>query len=190
MKNRLGAYAFGGYTVFTVDHMAVEGILYIFCAARLGGAENAFDVCFIIRKKGVARSRAVQAHQTQAVIELQILERFDGGTICFEDGPIILCRAFANYGFDSFRGAPGPGISEPQMRKDMQNRVLGTAIECFDAYADVFGAGLGIFNKNIEVAVVVKDAGIEQLELWIFSAAATVFLDQVIVGKFILGIFI
>ena len=52
------------------------------------------------------------------------------------------------------------------------------------------GAGLGVLDEDVEVAVVVEDAGVEQLELRLVLAAAAVLLDQPGVGKLALRILV
>ncbi len=37
----------------------------------------------------------------------------------------------------------------------------------------VFGRGLGVFDKNIEVAILIKDPGVEQFVLEFISTAST-----------------
>ena len=47
----------------------------------------------------------------------------------------------------------------------MQFGGLGATVDRFDANQDVIGSGFSVFNKNVEIAVVVEDSGIDQLEL-------------------------
>ena len=44
-------------------------------------------------------------------------------------------------------------------------RRLGPAVVDRDPHQDVVGRGLGVLDEDVEVAVVVEDAGVEQLEL-------------------------
>ena len=53
-----------------------------------------------------------------------------------------------------------------------------------------FSAGLGVFGKDIEIAVVVKDASVDQFELGRSQTAPPIFLDQTRIGKFRLRIFV
>ena len=59
----------------------------------------------------------------------------------------------------------------------------GPAIEGLDADGDVFRVDLGVLDDDVEVAVLVEDARVEQLVLGALAAAAAVFLDQQAVGK-------
>ena len=60
---------------------------------------------------------------------------------------------------------------------------LGAAVERLDPDADVLGRRLGVLDDDVEVAVVVEDAGVEQLELEALAVAAAVLLDQPAVGE-------
>jgi len=42
---------------------------------------------------------------------------------------------------------------------------LRTAIGDADAYQDVLGGGLGVLDKDVEVAALIEDTGVGQLEL-------------------------
>ena len=52
------------------------------------------------------------------------------------------------------------------------------------------GIGFGVFDEDIEVAVVVEDAGVDQFEFGIVLAAAAVFVDELGVGEFALRILV
>src|SRR5437867_1160662 len=72
----------------------------------------------------------------------------------------------------------------------MNCRRLRPAIMDRDEHEDVLRIRLGVFDEDIEVAVVVEDAGVEQLELRLVFAATTVLLYKPAVGKFTLRILI
>ena len=46
----------------------------------------------------------------------------------------------------------------------MQRRLVRPAIDDGDPHQHVVGAGLGVLDEDVEIAVVVEHAGIEQLE--------------------------
>ena len=52
------------------------------------------------------------------------------------------------------------------------------------------GRGLGEFHEDVEVAVFIEDAGVEQLEFRLVSAATAILGEQPRVGKFLLGILV
>src|SRR5271156_950841 len=132
----------------------------------------------------------METHQPQAVIQLEILQRLCGRAVCFEHDRAIERRAFANYWFRSRPRGPRPSVSKPQMRKNMQDRILGAAIESLDAYTDVLGVGFGILDEDIEIPVVVENAGIEQLEFRPLSRSPAVFFHQMGVRKLSLRVFV
>jgi hypothetical protein len=51
------------------------------------------------------------------------------------------------------------------MRQQVKRRGFGTAIESLDPDADVFRTRLCILDDDVEIAVVVEDARVEQLKL-------------------------
>ena len=55
---------------------------------------------------------------------------------------------------------------------------VGTAIDHGDADQDVVRIRLGVFGENVEVAVLVEDAGVDQLEFRVLAGAAAVDLEQ------------
>ena len=85
---------------------------------------------------------------------------------------------------------PGPRISKPQLRKDMDRRVFRSAIADSNLEQNIFGCSLAILDEHIKVAVFVEGVCIDQLELGILFAPAPVFFDEPIVGEFPLRIFV
>ena len=67
--------------------------------------------------------------------------------------------------------APRPGVAEPERRQQVQRRRLGPAVGDGDADQDVVGRRLRVLGEDVEVAVVVEDAGVDQLELGLALAA-------------------
>src|SRR5215831_7436143 len=99
------------------------------------------------------------------------------------------CRYFSENGpRDSL--SSGPNISEPKRRKHIQRSLLGSAIENRDSNQDVFRSLLGIFHKHIEIAVVFKDASVDQLVLRIVPRPFPVGFYQVVVWECSLRIFV
>ena len=78
---------------------------------------------------------------------------------------------------------PVPGVAEPEGRQDVERRRLGPAVGRGDADQDVIDAGLGVFDRDVEVAALVEDAGVEQLELRLAPAAPRVLLDETLVRE-------
>ena len=53
---------------------------------------------------------------------------------------------------------PRPGVAKPKMRQDVDGRGFRPAIVNGDAHQNVIWRGLGVFDKDVEVTVVVKNA--------------------------------
>ena len=92
-------------------------------------------------------------------------------------------RLARDLGLGLRRRAPGPRIAKPKVRQDVERRGLGPAVVRRDPDRQVLRIGFGVLDEDVEVAIVVEDAGIEQLVLWTLSRAALVLLDQLAVGK-------
>src|SRR5689334_8425432 len=78
---------------------------------------------------------------------------------------------------------PGPCIAKPDRRQKPNRGGFGTAIARGDAHEKIIGAGLGVFDNDIEVAVLPEGAGVEKFELGILLRAASIFRHQFAVGK-------
>src|SRR5262249_25179540 len=59
-----------------------------------------------------------------------------------------------------------------------QDRAFGTAVLNGHLHQQVVRPALGILNNDVKIAVIIKDAGIEQLELRLVSATAAVLLHE------------
>ena len=91
---------------------------------------------------------------------------------------------------DRLRGGPvrfgnprRPVVPEPQRRQEMQLGRVRSPVDRRDLHQDVFRAGLGVLHEDVEVAVVVEDAGVEELVLHLVPRPPAVGLDQIGVGK-------
>src|SRR5690349_11123709 len=86
--------------------------------------------------------------------------------------------------------APGPGVAEPELRKDMESGRFRAAIHGCDLNENVFDICFGVLDKNIEVAVVDENSGIEQFEFGLTPATAPVFFNEKFVREFSLRILV
>ena len=59
-----------------------------------------------------------------------------------------------------------------------------------DRHHDVVGRGFGVFDLHVKIAIVVKDAGVEQFVLRIMPTALGVLRDQVVIRKRRLRVFV
>ena len=76
-----------------------------------------------------------------------------------------------------------PVVPEPQRRQEMQFGRVRSPVDRRDLHQDVFRTGLGVLHEDVEVPVVVEDAGVEQLVLDLVPGTPAVRLHQVGVGK-------
>src|SRR5437667_1826821 len=85
---------------------------------------------------------------------------------------------------------PRPGVTEPQLWEQMDRRRLRPAVADGDKHQNVVRRGLGVFDEDVEIAVVVENAGVEQFELRLVFATTPVLLDQPSIGEFPLRILV
>src|SRR6516165_2103260 len=78
---------------------------------------------------------------------------------------------------------PGPGVSEPELWQQMDQRCFGSAVADVNLHQNIFRGGLGIFDKHIKVTVFVESFCVDQLELWVQFAPATIFFDKPSIGE-------
>src|SRR5438874_6215848 len=103
---------------------------------------------------------------------------------------VVPVRAARDLWLSSGWVGPAPGIAKPQCWDQVQFGILWSAIKGFHANANIFGTGLGILNEDVEVAVIVEDAGIQQLIFHSAAVAPAVLLDQLTIRKFSLRILV
>ena len=72
----------------------------------------------------------------------------------------------------------------------MQRRSFWPAVRNRQANEDVVFVGLGVFCKDIEVAVVIKGSTVDEFKLSCAQAAPPIFLDQTRIRKFRLRVFV
>ena len=76
------------------------------------------------------------------------------------------------------------------MRQQVECRGFGCTVGNGHLHQDVFDIGLGVFDRHVEIAAVVEDSGVEDLELWRTEAAPAAFLDQAGIRELGLWIFV
>src|SRR5215467_2009349 len=86
--------------------------------------------------------------------------------------------------------APRPGIPKPDCRQQAQLRGFWPAIRDTDFDQDVLRGRLRIFDEDVEVPVLTEDARVDELELSFSSPSPPILLDELLVGKRSLGIFV
>ena len=85
---------------------------------------------------------------------------------------------------------PVPKIAQPQRGNQAQLGFISAAVDHANANEQVFRAGFGVINENVEVAVVIKNAGLNQLVFGLITTAPAVLLHQVLVGEFLLRVLV
>ena len=75
-----------------------------------------------------------------------------------------------------------PPVAEPEVGEEVHRRPLRSAVAHRDADRDVLRSALRVLDVDVDVAVLVEHAGVEQLVLEVVAAAVAVRLDEVGVG--------
>ena len=70
-----------------------------------------------------------------------------------------------------FAFLPGPGVPKPQCREHMNRAASGPRLWTEIRIERVFRIGLGIFHKDIEISVLIENAGVEKFVLDLFARA-------------------
>src|SRR3954452_9437490 len=83
-----------------------------------------------------------------------------------------------------------PAVSKPEGREQMQRRGLGPSVVSRDLDQQVLRAGLGVLDEQIEVPILAKDPGVDELILEIVARATGVGLDQIPVRERQLGVLV
>ena len=78
---------------------------------------------------------------------------------------------------------PRPRVAEPQRRHHVKRCRVGAAVGRRDPDRDLLGRGLGVFDEDVEPAVVGEDARVEQLVLGPLSLPPLILFHEQIVGK-------
>lgn len=140
--------------------------------------------------------RVVRAAEDALVVRLVLGEQ-DGGVgvdvqparaeflVIGADGVLGLVQA--RYGGGA---GPGPGVPEPEGRQQVEGGFVGAPVVRGDLDQHVLGAVFGVFDEDVEVAVLVEDAGVEQLVLEFAAAAGPVGVDEVGVGELALRVLV
>src|SRR4030095_12416247 len=87
-------------------------------------------------------------------------------------------------------GFPRPRVSAPESGEEMKGRGIRSAVGDRDANQQIVRRCLRILGDDVEVAVLLEDSGVDELELGITAAAPLVLLDEPRVGKLTLGILV
>ena len=67
--------------------------------------------------------------------------------------------------------SPTPGVAKPDGRQQVERRRVRPAVDDRNAGQNVVGIVLGVLDEDIEIAVVVEDAGVHQFEFGLQAGA-------------------
>ena len=169
MRRRLGALLLRVHRLFlAVDDVVVDAVLDV--GAAVGHAEDALRVGLVLREQQRRVALAVEVALAQLGIDRldDALRRRAGDLL--QAGPV---RA----------AVPGPLVAEPERRQDVQLGRLRAAVVDADLDQEVLGRLLGVLDEDVEVAILVEHAGVEQFVLELVPAPAAAGLDEVAVGE-------
>ena len=81
-------------------------------------------------------------------------------------------------------------IAKPNRWQKLQGGAIRSAVGDCDADDRVGGIDLAVLNLDIEVAVLGKDAGIDQFELGLGTVTGAVLIDQFLIRESLLGVLV
>ncbi len=145
-----------------VDDVVGDPVLW---EGRPIGPPEANSVGLVLAEQGLGRAVPDQHHAAEVVVL-----RHQRAVLVHDDRLAVV-------------QAPGPGVAEPQRRQHVERGFVRAGVADPHADADVVGAGLGIVDGDVPVAVVVQDAGVQQLELGVVPAAGPVLAQQPLVRE-------
>ncbi len=174
-QGRLGSFLLWIHRCgIAIDHIAVECILHI--RLLVGLAVKALRVGLIFCEQ--PRS-LLPANQLIGAKTVQI-SGFDTCCDPLEGVALTPCIAVT----------PVPGVTHPEGREQGQGSCIRATIDDADANQHIFGAGLGVINNDIEIAIIIKNACFNQLVFRFIAAPAAVFFHQMLIREFLLGVFV
>ena len=86
--------------------------------------------------------------------------------------------------------APAPGVAQPERGQQGERRRIRTTVNNADPNRDVIRGGLRVFDEDIEIATLIKDTRINQLEFRLITPTPAVLLEQALIGKTLLRILV
>jgi hypothetical protein len=158
-------------SLFSANDVVVESILEITLGSLL--PIKAADIGLVIAEEKVLRFFALKSK----LAHVRMLDRND--TVLH--GP--------QFGFLGI-WFPRPGVPEPELREHRDGGLFRATVMHRDHHQEVLWSGFSIFDEHIKIPVIIENARIEQLKLWLVFAAPAILLDQTAIGEFPLRIFV
>ena len=160
---------------FPVHDARVKGVFDV--GARVGRVEQPFGVRLVLGEEQRRRAVAVEPSIAKLRVRGRHCARAAGA---FRRRQTGFLRA----------GPPAPRVAEPQGWQQMNRRCLRAAVRRGDPDEAFFRRRLGVFDDDVEVAVFVEHAGVDELVLELLARAARVGLHEVVVREGGLRVFV
>src|SRR5262249_2668046 len=120
MDRRLGADPLRVSALFAVDDLPVKGVLDKRLAAHVAVAIDARSIGFVIGEYHFSVGRAVEDAHAESISYGDLAERLHHGIVGGQANESVPCAARSNRRFRAGRIGPRPGVSKPQMRKEVE----------------------------------------------------------------------
>src|SRR5678815_2483541 len=85
---------------------------------------------------------------------------------------------------------PRPGVSEPERRQHVKARLIGPAVADGYAHQNVIWTFFSVFDKDIEVAVVIEYTRIDKLVFEVIARTFAICLNKIYIRVLTLGVLI
>ncbi len=158
----------------SVHDERVEGVLDV--GTRVGRVEQPFRVGVVLGEEQRRRAVAIKP----AIAEFSVRRRHDARTAGSFRGRHVGLRA----------GPPVPRVAEPQSGQQMQSRGLRTPVRDGEADEARLRRRLRIFDEDVEVAVAIERAAVNELVLELLARAKRVGLHEIVVRKSGVGVLV
>ena len=152
-----------------LDEAIVDRIFNERC--RIGHAPEPFQVGFVLGEK-----KSIGLFAIEPVGANVVMGRVDDPNL------LVAARSFLHGRF-AIVPAPAPGIAEPEGRQKMQDGRLRSAVRRVDPDQNIAGARLGIFDFDIEEAVIGQNARVPEFVFAFHPGTAPALAHQLLVRK-------
>ena len=182
VRRDLGAPLFGIHcTLIALYHAVVDAVFHVRAVVRIVGKESGI-IRFILGKEQRHLAFAGKNEFTQQRMRCRDRAR---ARRCLDLLEVRLLGCPVGF------GNPGcPVIPEPECRQEMQFGCVRSPVGRRDPHQDVFRTGFGVLHEDVEIAVGLEDARVEELILHLVPGAPLVGVHQVGVRKGRLGVFV
>ncbi len=149
---------------FTLDDKIVDPVLVE--ARRSAASEKLLEIRVVVAEKQAVRLLEAQGEGPEPVM-----------------GADDLALALFHHAGPGDAIDPAPDVAEPGLREDVDRRRVRAAIMRRHPHQRVVGRRLRVFDFDIEIAVRIEEAGVDEFELARIAAlAAGVLLEQPAIG--------